>query len=347
MDGLEVGESTRMEDVVPLQQQMANDDEVMDEEDARVVDKKEDELDVEEEIDQIFELAVDLTRLFAGWSTEGTEGIEDTVQRVVAARRSHLLKRMKVTEDPFGELQLLINIESAVITFGKNPNKRMAIISFMPGFPPFNALGALKQWLHKIEDEGYTTTVDARAALQEISKMKNPYPIWLQILSVALLSMSFAIDVNPNWEAAIVALIFGVGGGILFQTMDWGKTWAVFLAFTASFLIAFPIMLLYRYDVVKQSPGLLFVCPLFLFIPGDTITTQAIEIMSGYWSNGVARLFNAIIQLVFLAFGALLAALVTGYDEEVLDPDSSKTEFSWWYVRSNMYLIRLSVLCEP
>jgi len=319
-------------------------DEEADDEGVRV----EKELDVEEEIDQIFEMAVEMTRLMTGWSCEGTEGIEDCVHRAVAARRSHLLKRMNATEDLFGDLQLLVNVESAVITFGKNPYKRMEIIHFVPGFPPFNALAAAKAWVHKLEDDdgGCATTAEARAALKEISAMRNPYPVWLQILSVALLSMSFAIDVNPNWEAAIVALIFGVLGGILFQTADWGQNWAIFLAFTATFLISFPIMLLNGYGVVHQSPGLLIVCPVFLFIPGDTITTQALEIYTGCWANGVARLFNALTQLAFLAFGMLFAALVTSCDQEIIDPGEATNDFQWWCAPHLFIYLFINAVCN-
>jgi len=319
MEDVEVGESTRLEDVIGEEDKM----ELA-------------EIDEEEEIDKIFELAVDLTRVSLGWSTEGTEGLGDRVQRVAAPCRANLLKRTNSTKyDSSCELQLLINFESAVITFGKNPHKRMAIINdIIPGFPPFNALGALKIWLHNLEDGVFSTTEEAHAAFKEASKLRNPYPVWMQVLGTALLSMAFAIDVNANWEASIVALLFGIVGGLAYQATEWGRTWALFMAFIVAFLVSFPICLLYRYGVVEQSPGLLMICPLFLFIPGDTITTQAIEILSGQWSNGVARLFYALIQLVLLGFGALLGVLVTGYDQDVLDPDDSTNDFPIWYAKA-------------
>lgn len=44
-------------------------------------------------------------------------------------------------------------------------------------------------------------------------------------------------------------------------------------------------------------PGLLLVSALFVFIPGDSITMQAVELIDGSWTAGVARLFYSIMLL--------------------------------------------------
>jgi len=104
------------------------------------------------------------------------------------------------------------------------------------------------------------------------------------------------------------------------------------MPFIAAVMVTWPTCLAFRHGAVNQNPGILIVASLFVFIPGDSITMQAVEIMEGRWSAGVARLFYSIMMLVLAAAGALLGTAITGLPRDVLDPGDFKSTFPFWSI---------------
>jgi len=104
------------------------------------------------------------------------------------------------------------------------------------------------------------------------------------------------------------------------------------MPFFAALMVSWPTCLCFKHNVVDQNPGILIVPSLFVFIPGDSITMQAVEVMEGYWSSGVSRLFYSIMMLVMAAAGALLGAGITGLSESALDPGDYTQTFPWWAI---------------
>jgi uncharacterized membrane protein YjjB (DUF3815 family) len=104
------------------------------------------------------------------------------------------------------------------------------------------------------------------------------------------------------------------------------------MPFFAAFFVSLPISFCYKYDVVDESAGLLMVPALFVFIPGNNITMQAVELIEGKWMAGVARFSYAIIMLVLLVAGGYLAATIAGLSVDELDPVSNEPDFEWWAI---------------
>ncbi|MCX7549475.1 hypothetical protein [Xanthomarina sp. F2636L] len=70
-------------------------------------------------------------------------------------------------------------------------------------------------------------------------------------------------------------------------------------------------MLAWKFGFTTAAPGLLLISATLVFIPGDSISTQALEMVSGRWSQAVDRLFYSIMVLVLQVVGVVLAAILT------------------------------------
>jgi uncharacterized membrane protein YjjP (DUF1212 family) len=262
-------------------------------------------------VDDVFPLVSDLGQHLLDWSWEGTIGIEDKIERVAGAYDQ--------------EVVTLVGAESVIIQMGP----REAFLKGLPGIPPLAALPRLKAWLLDVEAGKFIPAV-ARDKLKDVAATSGIYPPLLRIFGVMMLSFGFAIDIVGTWEACIVAFLTGIASGIFLLQSERSVQWTLAAPLLAAFFVSLPIMIAYNQDWVDEVPGVLLISALFVFIPGDSITMQAVEIMDGRWSAGVARLFYSIMMLLLLAFGGLFAAGVTGVSTAELAPGNAAGDFPWW-----------------
>jgi uncharacterized membrane protein YjjP (DUF1212 family) len=262
-------------------------------------------------IDDVFPLVTDLGQLLLDWSWEGTVGLEDKIDRTAQA---------------YGQdVTTLIGAESAIIQMGD----RDSFLKALPGIPPLAALPRLKSWLLDVEG-GKLAPAAARDYLKDVAATGPVYSPLLRIFGVMALSFGFSIDIVGTWEAGIVAFLTGIISGFFLLQADRSLNWALFAPLIASFFVSLAVIIAYDLDWVSEVPGLLMISALFVFIPGDSITMQAVELIDGRWTAGVARLFYSIVLLLLLAIGAVLAAAVTGTSTDLLAPGNAAGDFPWW-----------------
>jgi len=103
-------------------------------------------------------------------------------------------------------------------------------------------------------------------------------------------------------------------------------------------------MLAYKFGWAAASPGLLQVASTFVFIPGDSISTQAYEPAEGRWSAGVDRLFYSIIMLVLMVTGAFLASAATGTPLGEIFPSGPHDVFPWWAAYPGCFVFVVGIL---
>jgi uncharacterized membrane protein YjjP (DUF1212 family) len=262
-------------------------------------------------VDEVFPLVSDLGQLLLNWSWQGTLGIEEEIERVAGAYDQEVVS--------------LVTAESAVIQMGS----RDAFLKGLPGIPPLAALPSLKSLLIDVE-AGKLIPEVAREKLKQVAEIGSVYSPLLRIFGVMLLSFGFAIDIVGTLEAVIVAFLTGIISGFFLLQAERGPRWALGVPFLASFFVSVAVMIAYNQGWVSEVPGLLMISALFVFIPGDSITMQAIELIDGRWSAGVSRLFYSIMLLLLLAVGALFAAAVLGVSTDLLAPGSAAGDFPWW-----------------
>lgn len=262
-------------------------------------------------IGEVFPLVTDLGQLLLDWSWEGTVGLEDKIDRTARAYDQ--------------DVTTLIGAETAIIQMGD----RDSFLKALPGIPPLAALPRLKSWLLDVEG-GKLAPGAAREQLRDVAATGPVYSPLLRIFGVMALSFGFSIDIVGTWEACIVAFLTGIISGFFLLQADRSLNWALFAPLIASFFVSLAVIVAYDLDWVSEVPGLLLISALFVFIPGDSITMQAVELIDGRWTAGVARLFYSITLLLLLVIGAVLAAAVTGTSTDLLAPGNAAGYFPWW-----------------
>lgn len=265
------------------------------------------------EADEVFALVTEVGQTFLEWSWEGTVGAEESIEGIGRA---------------YGQnVTVIVTAETAAVQVGD----KTAFLKAFPGFPPLAALPALKDWMIDVRQHRLTVSA-ARERLRSIRHVQPPYPQVIRILGSMLMSFAFAVDLVGTWQGCIVGLLTGIISGAVLLLSDRGTLWALAAPLIASFLVSLAVFLAFRVDLVTEAPGLLIIPALFVFLPGDSITVQALEMIEGRWSAGVSRLFYSGIMLVLLALGAVFANGLLGGSHDLLNPDAIQPAFSWWAI---------------
>jgi uncharacterized membrane protein YjjB (DUF3815 family) len=205
-----------------------------------------------------------------------------------------------------------------------------ALLTGFPGIPPLAALPPLKTLILDIE-AGSVMPTEARSRLGDISDIKDVYPGLLRVLGVSMMSFGFAIDIIGTWEACMVGVLTGILAGLLFLWSERGLGNALAVPLVASFVVSVCVMLASKFGFVAAPPGLLMIPAMFVFIPGDSISMQAVELIDGRWTAGTARFFYSVVMLILLAAGVALAAAATGTPYSAVAPGPEGGDlFPWW-----------------
>ena len=270
------------------------------------------DMQTEHDADDVFELIKDLTQTLLNWSWEGVVGLENHVRQAAQA---------------YGyEAQVVMSAEAAVVHMGE----RNVLLTGFPGIPPLAALPELKSLMLDISG-GTLDPVTARQRLAEISATKGVHAPILRILGVSMISFGFSIDIIGTWEACLVGLLTGLIAGWFFLWAERSQRNALAVPLVASFVVSACVMLAAANGMTTASAGLLMIPAMFVFIPGDSITMQALEIADGRWTAGTARLSYSLVMLILLASGVVLAAAVTGGDYAMVSPGAETgSTFPWW-----------------
>jgi uncharacterized membrane protein YjjP (DUF1212 family)/uncharacterized membrane protein YjjB (DUF3815 family) len=279
--------------------------------------------------DEVRALLRELSQQLLAWSWEGVVGYEEMVERV---GRTYGYKDTTVAME--AQLAMIKLERDEEMTFVKGG---------IPGFPPMAYTQTLKDLLADIY-AGKLSVAEARSALEALHKKEPPYPPFLNWLGVVIVSIGFAVDVVGTWEGMLWAGITGMATGLAFVAADrvagFGKI-AQLVATMASGII---VMLAYKYGWTAAAPGLLLISSTFVFIPGDSISTQAYELSMGNWSAGVDRLFYSMIMLVLQVTGAFLAIALTGTAVAELFPTGPHDAFAWWAAYPGRFVFVIGIL---
>ena len=162
----------------------------------------------------------------------------------------------------------------------------------IPGFPPMAYTQNLKDMLADIYG-GKLSVAEARKAIETLHDKEPPYPPILNWLGVVIVSIGFAVDVVGTWEGMLWAGITGLATGLAFVAADHVAGFGKIAQLVATFASGVIVMVAYKYGWTAAAPGLLLISSTFVFIPGDSISTQAYELSDGQL---VRRCRSAVLQ---------------------------------------------------
>jgi len=278
---------------------------------------------------EVSALLCELSQQLLAWSWEGVAGYEEAVERVGRA---------------YGYEDTTVIMEAQAAMIKLEPDGRGTFVkSGIPGFPPMAYTQNVKDLLADIY-AGKLSVTEARKALQDLHGKEPPRSPFLVWLGVVIVSIGFAVDIVGTWEGLLWAGITGMATGLAFVAADrvagFGKI-APLVATLASGVI---VMLAFKFGWTAAAPGLLLIASTFVFIPGDSISTQAYELAQGRWSAGVDRLFYSIIMLVLQVTGAFLAIVLTGSAIAELFPTGPHDAFAWWAAYPGRFVFTIGIL---
>jgi uncharacterized membrane protein YjjP (DUF1212 family) len=283
--------------------------------------------DIKAEPNEVSDLLCELSQLLLAWSWEGVVGYEEMVQRV---GRSY----------GYDDIIVIMEAQSATIQL----DRHTAIVKGgIPGIPPLAHTQDLKCLLADIY-AGKLSVSEARTALKKLRDKEPPYSIFLVWLGVVIVSIGFAVDIVGTWEGMLWAGITGIVTGVAFVAADHVPGFNKVAQLVAAMGSGIIVMIAYKFGWTSAAPGLLLIASTFVFIPGDSISTQAYELSEGRWSAGVDRLFYAIIMLVLLLVGAALATVLTGTAAEELFPSGPHDAFPWWAAYPGRFVFMVGIL---
>jgi uncharacterized membrane protein YjjP (DUF1212 family) len=152
---------------------------------------------------------------------------------------------------------------------------------------------------------------DVAESLRAIAHKKPIYPSWLRVIGYALSALGFGAAFRIDVPGLIGVTAMGVIIGILVLNLSRSPRFAALLpllaTFAAGLMVAGAALVLDKPDPVR-----LIAIPVVVLLPGATLTSAIIELVSGYMISGSSRLTYAVMILGSMAFGGALAITASG-----------------------------------
>ena len=266
-------------------------------------------------LDGVVSLLKDQAATLLEWSWEGTISYEEQLEKVGASYG-------------YEDTIAVVNSQSAMIQVS---NQQAMAKCGIPDIPPLAAVTKLKKWFHDVTN-GRLNLKDAHAELNSIRKAPPVYSGMLRFLGLVLLAIGFSTDLVGTWEGLYVAAITSIPAGICFLATGWIKGFNKIAGLVATFISGVMVMIAFKFGWVAAAPGLLLISATFVFIPGDSISVQALEMANGRWGPAVDRLFYSIMVLALQVTGVIFAALITQTATAEIFPAAVSTDFAWWAI---------------
>jgi len=145
------------------------------------------------------------------------------------------------------------------------------------------------------------------------------------ILTVGISLVLYPAPLNMAVAAALGAVVGALK--TLKQNRDLvAVPMSVIASATVSILVFFAI----RYYGLEVEPIHVLIPPLVTFLPGGMLTLGMIELAYGDMVSGASRLVNGFVQLVLLAFGLGVGAVVAGVPAESAIETVAAWSNAWW-----------------
>ena len=169
---------------------------------------------------------------------------------------------------------------------------------------------------------------DVAESLRSIATKKPIYPSWLRVVGYALSALGFGAAFRLNVPALGAVTLLGLIIGILVLNMSRSTRFASLLPLVATFVAGLMVagisIMLDKPDPVRMVAMLIVV-----LLPGATLTSGIIELVSGYMVSGASRLMYALMILGSMAFGGALAIAASGIPASRLEDVTASLTPEW------------------
>ena len=146
--------------------------------------------------------------------------------------------------------------------------------------------------------------------LADIDALK-PYPLWVQVLSSAMIGGAFAIFFGGNSADGAVAAVLGALLRLLTWLLQKAHINQILVNVTATFLLSSAAILAVRHGLGSDANEII-IGNIMLLIPGIALTNSLRDMISGDIISGLLRFLDAILVAAAIAAGYILAAHLLG-----------------------------------
>jgi len=164
------------------------------------------------------------------------------------------------------------------------------------------------------------TLTEARERIDRIRTSPPPYSAPLRLAAYIVLSAGLSVLLGASLAGVAVSAVLGLlVGGLLQLGQRLPRTYQALIVVGATFSVSVLVFLLAR---ASLDPGMLpsLIAPLVILLPGALLTTAVIELSTGQYMSGSARLAAGAMRLVLLAVGIVAAAALVGIPSIDLGP---------------------------
>jgi uncharacterized membrane protein YjjP (DUF1212 family) len=149
------------------------------------------------------------------------------------------------------------------------------------------------------------------------------------VLGHTILTLGLAIILRPTAINLASAALLGAIVGVLKAFNQDRPVLAVPLQVVAAALVSLLVFLAVEQGL-PLDPRYVLVPPLVSFLPGAMLTLGMVELAYGDMVSGSSRLITGFVQLVLLAFGLAVGAVLVGYHpENLVHATGALTDTAW------------------
>jgi uncharacterized membrane protein YjjP (DUF1212 family) len=227
------------------------------------------------------------------------QATEDTVRAV--ERLSRALGLRATLAARWGELKLVAE------------DRHGSLIAVARAEPAGVEMDRVASTMRAIEDveSGRLTPAGAMNAIGAIMRTP-PAPAWLFAFAAAAGAVSLAVIFGIEHLPAVALIFLSAGtGGVLRRALARFSSNLVQQPFCAAVLAGLVGAVAVRFDL-SSSLRLVAVCPCMVLVPGPHFLNSALDLINGRVALGAARLLYAVLVVLAISVGLLLALALLG-----------------------------------
>lgn len=221
-------------------------------------------------------------------------------------------------------LQVSFSPTDLLLSFGDEPEVRTVVRRVLPGTAQLGRLATTTEVLDDVF-AGRIGLDRARRRLESIARQRPAFGPRVVVLAVAFTAASAALLLGGGPREMVVAGLLGGLVGVLEHLLRSSPRTALLAEASCALFVGFTSYALAG-SWFPHADGVVALATLIVIVPGLTFTTALVELATGHWAAGTARVagaFGTFLQLaVGVALGRTLAAsCVAGIPKVVLEID--------------------------
>jgi len=245
----------------------------------------------------LLEFLFRLGRAYLGCG-EQTAKVEDLLRRTAAA---YGMRKTRVVAFPTAVFISLHDGNSERVTLAESPPQMLRLDQMAAVY----ALG----------EEAQRGVVDPRQGLKRLAAIRRQKVRFGPVGHVAghvILTLGLTLVLMPTPANLAAATVLGLIVGLLKLLGPDRTLLAVPMPVIAAATVSSLVFLAIR-NGIPVDPLNALIPPLVTFLPGGMLTLGMLELAYGDMVSGASRLIAGFVQLVLLAFGLAIGAIITGY----------------------------------